>query len=193
MTASARCRRTAFAALLSATLVSAVAAAPVRAADEMPSGEDLLQAKCSICHSGHRIYRLTPEQIRPVLERMKAMNPDWVTTVQSEHIAKAIEKILADPKAQAERKAWLESVDRGEALFNSAALGTTGKSCAGCHPLPSLKNVADAYPKYDPVRNRFVGIDEAINFMIQDKLKGTPLPPNDQKYFDLLAYLKSLK
>jgi hypothetical protein len=43
------------------------------------------------------------------------------------------------------------------------------------------------------VLKRFVDIDEAINRMIQEKMKGTPLPPNDQRYFDLLAYIKSLK
>jgi cytochrome c len=191
MTAIRAHRHCIAATLLSAALCLTLAA--VARAEDLPTGEELLKAKCTICHSGHRVYRLTPDQIRPVLERMRALDPDWVTSAQSEHIAKAIEKILGDPGAAEQREAWLSAVDRGEELFRSTALGTTGKSCSTCHTVPSLRNVADGFPKFDQVRKRFVGIDEAINFMIEDKLKGKPLPPNDQKYFDLLAYLKSLK
>lgn len=154
--------------------------------------EELLKAKCSLCHSGHRIYQLTAEQIRPIVERMQKMNPDWITAIESEHIATVITRILADPKAVAMRDAWIASVARGEQLFSDQGLGTNGKSCSSCHDAGSLKNVEDAFPKFDPVRKRFVDINEAINYMIQERMKGTPLPPNDQRYFDLLAYIKSL-
>jgi cytochrome c len=186
-------RRSLAAALSSAALALVVAATTAPATDQVPTDQELLESKCSICHSAHRIYRLTPDQIKPVLERMRKMNPDWMTDAQSEHVAKAIETMLGDKNVAAEREAWFDAVDRGQALFNDPKLGTTGKSCASCHPVASLRNVADSFPKFDPVRKRFVDIDEAINFMIQERLKGKPLPPNDQKYFDLLAYLKTLK
>jgi len=118
---------------------------------------------------------------------------DLITEADNEHVARAIAKILDDPNALAARNAWREAVDRGEALFNDTKLGATGKSCASCHSASSLRNVEDAYPKFDPVRKRFVDLNEAINYMIQERMKGTPLPPNDQRYFDLLAYIKTLK
>jgi cytochrome c len=185
--------RSLIAAILPAALVLALVAPMAGAADQPLTEEDIFKAKCSLCHSGHRIYRLTPEQIRPVVERMRKINPDWITEVDSDHIIKVIAKILDKPEASAERTAWAESVSRGEALFNTATLGTTGKSCASCHTPGSLRNVEDAFPKFNPALKRFVDMQEAINLMIRDKLKGTPIPPNDQKYFDLLAYLKSLK
>lgn len=156
------------------------------------SDEDLLKAKCTLCHSGHRIYQLTAEQIRPVVERMQKMNPDWISQIESEHIADVITKVLDDPTAVVMREAWIQSVARGEQIFSNPALGTNGKTCSSCHAKDSLKNIEDAYPKFDPVRKRFVDISEAINYMIQERMKGTPLPANDQRYFDLLAYIKSL-
>lgn len=158
-----------------------------------PTDDEILNAKCTLCHSGHRIYQLKPEEIRPVVERMRTLNPDWITTTESDHIVAVIAKLLDDPSAIATRVAWSEAVERGAALFKDARLGTTGKSCLSCHQSGSLRNVEDAFPKYDPVRKRFVEISEAINFMIQERMKGAPLPPNDQRYFDLLTYIKTLK
>jgi cytochrome c553 len=179
--------------ILAAVFAVALAARTAPAADQPLSEEDLFKNKCDRCHSGHRIYKLTPDQIRPVVERMRKMDPDWITDVDSEHIANVIAKILGDPSAIAQRDAWAASVARGEALFRDATLGTTGKSCSSCHQPGSLRNVQDGFPRFDPVLKRFVDIEEAINLMVKNRLKGTPFPPNDQKYFDLLAYLKSLK
>ena len=39
-----------------------------------------------------------------------------------------------------------------------------------------LRNVEDAFPKFDANLKRFVDIDEAINLMIKDKHEGDALP-----------------
>lgn len=186
-------RRGATATVLFIALGASLHASTALAQQQTPTDEEILKAKCTLCHSGHRIYQLDPAQIRPVLERMRAMNPDWITTTESDHLATVIAKLLEDPAALATRTAWREAVERGQELFSDARLGTTGKSCSSCHTPGSLRNVEDAYPKFDPGRKRFVDLNEAINYMIQEKMKGTPLPPNDQRYFDLLSYIKTLK
>ena len=186
-------RRTATVTVLSLAFVVSVRDPAALAQQPETTADDILKAKCTICHSGGRVQRMFPEEIRPVLERMRKLNPDLITEADNEHVARAIAKILDDPNALAARNAWREAVDRGEALFNDTKLGATGKSCASCHSASSLRNVEDAYPKFDPVRKRFVDLNEAINYMIQERMKGTPLPPNDQRYFDLLAYIKTLK
>lgn len=186
-------RRAATVSVLFCALGAPLGASIALAQQTAPTDDELLNAKCTLCHAGHRIYQLKPEEIRPVVERMRKLNPDWITTTESDHIATVIAKILDDPNALAARVAWGEAVERGGALFNDVRLGTTGKSCSSCHQPGSLRNVEDAFPKYDPALKRFVDISEAINVMIQEKMKGTPLPPNDQRYFDLLSYIKTLK
>lgn len=193
MKAVSTLQRFAIATLACVALVPALCAAVARAQDPLPTDKEILESKCTICHSGHRVYRLKSDQIRAVVERMRILNPDQISTNDSDHISQVIEKLLGDPNAIAQRDAWLDAVARGEALFKDVSLGTTGKSCSSCHSAGSLKHVEDSFPRFDPALKRFVDIQEAINLMIRDKQKGTPLPPNDQRYFDLLAYIKSLK
>lgn len=164
--------------------------------------EKLLNEKCSLCHSSKRIYNIDAAGLAAVVERMRRMNPDWFLDIKSEHMVEALAAILKDPLIVAGRKAWQEAVDRGEQLFADTSLGKSGYSCKSCHD-PSekqssaipirLRNVADGYPRWDPSLKRFVDMNEAINRMIVEKLGGDRLPPNDQKFFDLLAYLKTLK
>jgi cytochrome c len=132
---------------------------------------------------------------------MRKMNPDWFTDIKSEHMGEALAAILKDPQLVAGRQAWQEAVDRGERLFADTNLGKNDYSCKSCHDASAkltempikLRNVADAFPRWDPKLKRFIDINEAINRMIAEKLGGDQLPPNDQKLFDLLAYLKTLK
>jgi len=164
--------------------------------------EKLLNEKCSLCHSSKRIYTIDAAGLATVVERMRKMNPDWFSDIKSEHIVSALADVLKDPQLVAGRKAWQEAVDRGEQLFADTSLGKSGYSCKACHD-PSakqpqdipikLRNVVDGYPRWDPNLKRFVDINEAINRMIAEKMGGDRLPPNDQKLFDLLAYLKTLK
>lgn len=186
-------RRPLIAAILPAALAVLLAAPVTRADGPAITEDEIFRAKCTRCHAGHRVYQISPEEIRPVVERMRKMNPDWITQVESDHVANVIAKLLDDPGALRQRTAWADAVERGAAIFRDGSLGTTGKSCASCHEPGRLKNIEDAFPKFDPNLKRFVDIQEAINIMIKDKQKGTPFPPNDPRYFDLLAYLKSLK
>ena len=161
----------------------------------------LLAEQCNLCHSSKRIYAIDPEKIGEVVERMRKMNPDWFLDIKSEHMVQAIAAIIKDPAMVATRQAWQEAVERGEKLFADPAFGKNEYSCKSCHdPVKqaasmsmTLRNVTDAYPRWDPTLKRFVDINEAINRMIVTKLGGEQLPPNDQKLFDLLAYLKTLK
>jgi cytochrome c len=163
--------------------------------------EKLLNEQCNLCHSSKRIYNIDPAQIATVVERMRKMNPDWFMDIKSEHMVQAIAAITKEPTMISARKAWLEAVDRGELLFADTGLGKNGYSCKSCHDSSAkppdfpitLRNVADAFPQWNPKLKRFVDLNETINRMIADKLGGSQLSPNDQKLFDLIAYLKTLK
>ena len=187
--------------LLGTALCLTAAVAAFGAEDLKKLEEQLLNEKCSLCHSSKRIYTIDPAQLATVVERMRKMNPDWFVDIKSEHMVQAIAAIVKDPAMVATRKAWQEAVDRGEKLFADPALGKNEYSCKSCHDpakqaatmAMTLRNVTDAFPRWDPGLKRFVDINEAINRMIAEKLGGEQLPPNDQKLFDLLAYLKTLK
>ena len=155
--------------------------------------QKLIKEQCNLCHSSKRILTMDPAAIAAVVERMRKMNPDWFADIKSEHMVEAIAALIKDPALAAARAAWSEAVDRGAKLYADASLGKSGKSCKSCHDTKSLRNVADAFPRWDPTLKRFVDINEAINRMVAEKLGGTPFAPVDQKLFDLLAYLKSLK
>jgi len=169
------------------------AAATARAGEPLPTEDQLLKAKCQLCHEGHRIYRLKPAEIRPVVERMRKLNPDWMTAAETDHIVQVLAKLLDDPNAVTERTAWDEAVERGKKLFNNPDLGTTGKSCASCHDPAGFKHVDQAFPKFSDKYKRFIDVQEWIDLMVTEKMKGTALPPFDQRYLDLLLYIKSLK
>lgn len=189
--------------VLLGSAVCILAAGTALAADDLSQLEEkLLKEQCNLCHSSKRILTMDPTKIAAVVERMRKMNPDWFTDIKSEHMVEVLAAILKDPQLVAGRLAWQEAVDRGERLFGDASLGKNEYSCKSCHdpatksaasPPITLRNVVDAFPRWDPKLKRFVDINEAINRMVAEKLGGDQLLPNDQKLFDLLAYLKSLK
>jgi cytochrome c len=170
-------------------------AGTARGADDLKLLEEkLLKEQCNLCHSSKRILTMDPAKIAAVVERMRKMNPDWFVEIKSEHMVQALAAILKDPQLVAGREAWKNAVDRGSELFKDTTLGKNGYNCRACHNPPEvLRNVADAYPRWDPKLKRFIDINEAINRMIAEKLGGDQLPPGDQKLFDLIAYLKTLK
>jgi len=169
---------------------------PLMAAAHLPAEEltpeALLTEKCSLCHSSKRIFRLDPVKLKETVERMRKMNPDWISSIQSDHIAEVIAKIINDPSIMASRTAWIEALDRGEALFKNNTLGKKGVSCSGCHTMPKqFSKIEDAYPRWDAKLKRFVGLDETIAIMLREKI-GAELAPNDPRIHDLLIYLKTL-
>ena len=181
------------AALFAAAFLAVIVCAGVPGAEEAAAIEDqLLNEKCSLCHATKRLFRMDPGEIRETVERMRKMYPDWISTIESDHIAEVITKVVKDPSAVAQRKAWQEAVERGEKLFGDASLSPKGNACSTCHKKEGLRNVADAFPRWDGQLKRFVPLNEAINRMVEFKLEAEPFPPNDQRLFDLIAYLKSL-
>jgi cytochrome c553 len=166
-----------------------LAAADSGRAEDRPA-DSLLQEKCNLCHADKRIYTMDASKIKDTIERMRKMNPDWISTIQSDHIAEVVSKIVNDPNIMAQRTAWQESLDRGEALFGNKALGKKGAACADCHKPTAFHQIADAYPRWDAKRKAFVSLDEAIAIMLRDKVEAE-LTPNDPRVMDLLIYLKS--
>jgi len=171
-------------------------ALPVMAAANLRAEEStetaLLKEKCSLCHSSKRIYRMDPVKIKETIDRMRKMNPDWISSIQSDHIAAAIAKAIDDPGIIAARTAWREALSRGEALFKDLTLGKKGVSCSSCHTMPEqFSKIEDAYPRWDAKLKRFVGLDETIAITLREKI-GAELAPNDQRIHDLLIYLKTL-
>ncbi len=98
------------------------------------------------------------------------------------------------PKETAEAPVAKDPVELGKTLFQDPSLGTTGQTCKTCHPSPetSMKGVGNKYPAYFGMVGREMTLIEVINFCIQTPLKGTPLPPGDERLLALEAYLKSL-
>jgi ABC-type Fe2+-enterobactin transport system substrate-binding protein len=121
-------RRSTTVTALIVALGAALCASTALAQQQSPTDEELFKGKCSICHSTQRITRLTPEEIRPVLERMRKMNPDWVTQAEGEHIATVMAKILNDPSAIATRTAWTEAAERGGPFTRTRVSAPPGKA-----------------------------------------------------------------
>jgi hypothetical protein len=79
--------------------------------------------------------------------------------------------------------AELPSLERGQQLFVSEKLGTSGKSCASCHPggkkLKGAENSSDEQ------------LANTINRCIAGPLKGKQLDPESSDMKSLVLYLKS--
>lgn len=77
------------------------------------------------------------------------------------------------------------TVDLGEKLFNSDALGSNGKRCSTCHPDgKGLQEVGD----YDDEM-----LKEMINFCIRDALKGEMLKPDSAELNALFSFVKGIR
>ena len=107
----------------------------------------------------------------------------------------------ADP-----HKELMAAVERGKALFDDPALGTTGMSCSSCHmeggtkpgkmgemEIKPFANVGAAYPKYVGMAGKVITLDQIVNICIKKPMKGTPLEWHDQRLADLSAYVASVK
>lgn len=158
-----------------------------------PAADDLIQKKCSLCHTGHRIYNADPSQLKGLVERMEAKNPEWFKDADKGHLAAALAKMLDDPQIVARRKDWEAAVARGKEVFADAALGTNGKSCSSCHPPETLAGVTERYPAYDTAAGRYISLQERLQKMIVTKLAGPEIPLGDPRTVALETYLKSIR
>jgi cytochrome c peroxidase len=75
------------------------------------------------------------------------------------------------------------SLERGKELFNSTKLGTSGKSCATCHPEGKRLNQAATYKEGE--------LGEIINQCIKNPLKGAPLEVTSGDMKSLIIYIKT--
>ncbi len=82
-------------------------------------------------------------------------------------------------------------ISKGKSLFNSAKLGTNGKSCSSCHP--DGRNIDGSKSSYSILGSEQSNIEDAANFCIEMALSGKALEKNSGKMKDLAAYLSTLK
>ena len=75
------------------------------------------------------------------------------------------------------------SVERGRELFNSAQLGTIGKSCSSCHPGGKRLERAAGYD--------VTKLGEIINQCIEKPLKGKALDPGSDEMKSLIMYIRT--
>lgn len=86
-------------------------------------------------------------------------------------------------------------VKKGKALFNDVkfAGGTEGKSCSSCHPNgKGLEKSADK-KEFNIMGKKQIGLEEAVNFCIENALKGKAIDPKSEQMMDIVAYIKSFK
>ncbi len=86
---------------------------------------------------------------------------------------------LAAPAVAADQP----SAARGKELFESAQLGTNGKSCAGCHPGGKKLEAAAGFDEEQ--------LGEIINQCITRPLKGKALDPATPDMKSLIMYLRT--
>jgi cytochrome c len=76
------------------------------------------------------------------------------------------------------------SLESGRQLFTSEKLGTSGRSCATCHPGGKKLKKAAGYDEAD--------LADIINRCIAGPLEGEPLDPGSADMKSLVLYVKSL-
>jgi cytochrome c553 len=179
--------------LLSGAALSSRTASAGAKLDPESFKDKILQEKCAFCHDAHRVYEIEPSEILTVMEKMKKKNPGWFSDLEGDHIVEVVSKILKDDTVLSAKKAWKDSLARGEKIFSDPGLGTTGSSCASCHTTEEMKQVANEYPAYDPGMNRLLSLGERIYLMVTERMKGGTVKPYDQTMVDLEVYLKSLR
>ncbi|MFC1657151.1 hypothetical protein ACFL2P_01080 [Candidatus Moduliflexota bacterium] len=179
--------------ILIAASLAAMSAVPCALAAEEESLEDaILKEKCGLCHSSKRLLTMDPAQLKPVLERMQKKNPDWITEIEGDHIARVLANVLGKTEIITVRKGWMEAVERGERLFGDESIGTNGKACTDCHTRETMRQVADGYPQYDLTLGRVVSLEERVSLMFAGQLEGKKEGMADQRLIDIIAYIKSL-
>lgn len=98
----------------------------------------------------------------------------------------------------------IEAVERGEQLFNDSKLSVSSSNvfrCATCHattePAPGGQRLPGYTLRGAAARPSFWGGEytlllDAVNFCLENFMRGEPLPPGDASGLALLAYLRSL-
>lgn len=103
-------------------------------------------------------------------------------------------------------KELAKAVERGQELFNDSSLGTSGMNCGSCHKaggkednkmgemsIPAWDNLTSKYPKYFPMAQRVLTLDQVVNICVTQAMKGEALGWDSQKLTDLTAFCASVK
>jgi cytochrome c len=83
------------------------------------------------------------------------------------------------------------NVMKGFELFKDSSLGTNGKSCNECHPKGS--GIDGRKKSFTIMGKEQSSIEDAVNFCIQNALKGESLDKDSEKMENIVSYLKTLK
>lgn len=86
-------------------------------------------------------------------------------------------------------------VAKGKALFEDSKLGggTSGKSCASCHPGGrGLEGIADK-KEYRAMGRTYTSLESITNYFIVTAQLGKGLDPQSEEMQALVAYMNSLK
>lgn len=150
-------RNTVIAALLAIVgLFAFSACGPVGTPVAQPSTIPLVQEKCNLCHSMDLALNAhkSPDDWRATVLRMKNTNGCPITDEEAETIIQYLSITCgtipappppSEPQAVA---ALQQAVERGRQLFSDPNWGTTGQTCATCHPRATYpRNWAGWYPK----------------------------------------------
>ena len=84
------------------------------------------------------------------------------------------------------------SVESGKKLFNDTGLGTSGKSCAGCHPDGKGMAAAAGRTEWKLGGNTFATLEEVVNTCLTGPLKGKALDAESMEMQSIVQYIKSL-
>ncbi len=101
------------------------------------------------------------------------------------------------PLTESEQKLlWRRYLLKGRRLFTLDKIGHSKISCASCHKEPphphNLIGVWNRYPRYHAGLHRMADLEDAINYCVTQKMKGSPLRPGTKSSLAMQIYLKSL-
>lgn len=74
-------------------------------------------------------------------------------------------------------------------LWSDTSLGTSGKSCASCHPDGALLS-SKPYPRYIEMTGDILTLDQMINFCMTNPMKAESLDWNSKDMTALALYVK---
>jgi sulfur oxidation c-type cytochrome SoxA len=96
-------------------------------------------------------------------------------------------------------------ISQGKIAFNNPDIGTNNLSCASCHqnngkkqqvvhrePAPKLTGIAATYPRYSFEQEKVITLEQQVNYCIEKKLSGTPLPLDNETIVAICCYVTSL-
>ena len=63
-------------------------------AQQQSVAKELLEGKCTLCHTSQRIFTTDTQDLNELVARMTAKNPDWFRKTDSRHLLESLETML---------------------------------------------------------------------------------------------------